>query len=114
PNEIIEIDFVEGRHRAQPTGNVLTPPRDEVLLLHYKYLGFARTHARQRQLRAGLGPRDLKRDWGAEYAWSEDELRKDWHSVAAQAVNIREVTADDYPTERRWRGWTRAAEPYGA
>ena len=34
PNAIQEINFTPGRHNAYPTGNVVKPQENEVLLLH--------------------------------------------------------------------------------
>jgi len=108
PNQVAEINFAEGRHRAQPVGNVSTPIRDEVLLLHYKYLGIQRTYRRQQQLRSGLGLRDIARKWGHEYCWSPAELESDWRLFAAEAVDVHQIIADAYPIERWWGHGTRA------
>jgi hypothetical protein len=85
-------------------GNVCLPPHDELLLLHYKYLGFARTLARHRHLRSGLRPKDFANGWGHKYSWSEMQLKDDWHAVAEKAADIREhVRFPDmhYP----FKGW---------
>src|ERR1700730_2445288 len=58
PTAIEEINYGPGRHVAEPTGSVRLPPRDELLLLHYKYLGFVQTLARHWQLRSGLRTQD--------------------------------------------------------
>src|SRR6516164_9051079 len=42
PNEIDAVNYSAGRHTAAPTGHVVLPARDEVVLLHYHYLGFER------------------------------------------------------------------------
>ena len=68
---IEEVDYGIGRHVAAPTGNVRLPPQDELLLLHYKFLGFEHTLARLRQLRSGLGIKDIVNGWGLNYSWSE-------------------------------------------
>ena len=107
PDEILEINFVEGRHRAAPVGNIVLPSRDEVLLLHYKYLGLNRTFRRQQQLGAGLGPGDIERKWGFEYFWSEAELGREWKSVAADAVDVHQMTTENYPIQPWWSLWPR-------
>lgn len=112
PDQIEEINFVEGRHRAGPVGNIVLPSRDKVVLLHYKYLGLDRTFRRQQQLRAGLGPRDVTRKWGIEYFWSQAELGRDWKSVATDAVDVRHVRAKTYPIQPWWTHWPRAPKPY--
>jgi hypothetical protein len=58
PNRLAEVHFSLGRHTADPVGETVVPPLDEVLLFHYRYLGFEQTHLRHQQLRAGLGERD--------------------------------------------------------
>jgi hypothetical protein len=74
PSAITEIDYGVGRHHASPTGRVIAPFCDELLLLHYKFLGFERTHARHQQQRSGLRTKDLENSWGYQYTWSEEEF----------------------------------------
>jgi hypothetical protein len=90
PTAIEEINYGPGRHVADPVGNVRLPPHDELLLLHYKYLGFARTLARYRHLRSGLRPKDFANGWGHKYSWSEAQLRDDWRAFAEKTADIRE------------------------
>jgi Glycosyl transferase family 2 len=75
PSGITEINYDVGRHHASPTGRVIAPACDELLLLHYKFLGFERTHARHQRQRSGLRSKDLQNAWGYQYCWSEEELR---------------------------------------
>jgi hypothetical protein len=105
PSEIEEIDFSVGRHTANPIGNVRVPERDEVLLLHYKYLNFEQTHRRHMQLSVKLRPKDIRFGMGHKYGWSRDELRKDWDRTAVDAVDVRTIisnAAEYYPYERWW------------
>jgi hypothetical protein len=105
PSEIKEINFSVGRHSANPTGNVRVPQRDEVLLLHYKYLNFEQTHRRHMQLATKLKPEDHRFGMGHKYRWSQEELRKDWDRVAASAVDVRKIAskaAEYYPYDRWW------------
>jgi hypothetical protein len=88
PVAIEEINYGIGRHVAAPTGNVRLPPQDELLLLHYKYLGFEHTLARLRQLRSGLGTKDIVNGWGLKYSWSEVQLRDNWNAIAENAVEV--------------------------
>jgi hypothetical protein len=110
PDEIAEIKFVTGRHVSRPAGRVELPARDEMVLLHYKYLGFERTLERHRMLLAGLGDTDLERGWGFQYTWTEDELRADWDAVARDAVDWTTVGRDPdwrYPVEPWWEHYRR-------
>jgi hypothetical protein len=88
PTAIEEINYGPGRHAAAPIGNVRLPSQPELLLLHYKYLSFERTLARHRQLRTGLGPKDIENGWGQQYSWSETQLRDSWNAVAEKAVDV--------------------------
>jgi hypothetical protein len=104
-NAITEINFALGRHGAAPIGDVRVPLRDEILLLHYKYLNLRRTHARHQELRAALGATDLANHWGHKYSWSFDELEADWRAVAASAVDVRTFVGTGtalYPLDRWW------------
>src|SRR5260370_8137678 len=65
PNEIDAVNYAPGRHSAAPTGRVVVPERDELLLLHYHSLDFERVRKRSAQfsprqptdvLLPGLGP----------------------------------------------------------
>ncbi len=102
PSEIEEMNFGTGRHRAQPVGEVRVPERDEVLLLHYKYLGLVRAHARHRELLARLGAKDLDNRWGHQYAWSQEQLAEDWDTFASWAVDVRKISLKAYPLPRWW------------
>src|SRR5262249_21039728 len=54
------IDETRGRHRADPSGRVVLPHTDELMLWHYKHLGFERNAARHA---ARLGTKDLANGW---------------------------------------------------
>jgi glycosyltransferase involved in cell wall biosynthesis len=105
PRAIVDINFTTGRDRAAPIGNVRLPPRDEILLLHYKYLNLSRTHARHQELLGGLREADLANRWGHKYSWSLDELAADWDAVLAAAVDVHGfigAAADRYPLPKWW------------
>jgi hypothetical protein len=113
PDAIIEINFVPGRHAADPTGRIKVPPTDEMLLFHYKYMGLEQTHLRHQELRAGLGRRDLRQGWGHKYSWSIEELQADWKKMADTAIDtatIRSSPAKYYPFCPWWDKYR--SEPY--
>jgi hypothetical protein len=74
PDAIAETNFGPGRHIASPTGRVAIPATDEVLNLHYKYLGRDYVAARHKALRAGLGDHDFRQGFGEQYSWTRDKL----------------------------------------
>src|SRR4051812_23659301 len=59
PDAVEKTSFMHGRHCAEPAGRLRLPERDELLLLHYKYVGLERCHRRAQLLRTGLGATDL-------------------------------------------------------
>jgi len=88
PNAIVETNFSVGRHRASPVGETKLPKCDELMLLHYKYLGFERTLARQAALGSEIGPSDRAKNFGYQYFWSSERLRSDWEDVRKRCIDI--------------------------
>lgn len=109
PNQITEINFALGRHRAQPIGRLSVPAVDEVLLLHYKYLNLSRTFARHLALDAKLGAKDHASGWGHKYSWSCETLAVDWQAFEQDCVDTREyrpATGKQYPIAPWWdKSW---------
>ena len=95
PDDIETTRFGLGRHSAAPLGNVVAPARDELKLLHYKYLGFERTQRRHEEYLTRQRKKDLARGLGYQYSWARDELALIWSAMAAQLVDVREP----YPRE---------------
>jgi hypothetical protein len=110
PDEVLEINFAPGRHVADPLGRIQVPGTDEMLLFHYKYLGFQQTLQRHRMLLTGLGSLDRRSGWGHKYLWPEDELRADWNTVVEKAVDAKAVMCDPhwgYPIQPWWEKYRR-------
>jgi hypothetical protein len=106
PSNITEIEYGLGRHNASPTGHLIAPACDELLLLHYKYLGFARTHRRHQQQRNGLRSKDIENGWGYQYSWSEEEFRQAWCEIAGNAIDVRtDFAVKNHPVARWWNLW---------
>lgn len=105
PSDIEATNFEVGRHKASPSGNVVAPTRDELLLLHYKYMGFEATLRRHAQYRPRLGPTDIARGWGYHYAWSPEELSEDWNRLADRLVDISDTDLRPWETHTDDRWW---------
>lgn len=107
PKAIAEINFGVGRHNACPTGKVVLPKSDELLLLHYKYLGFSETFARHHDEFSGLGPTDIEMNWGNQYWQTVETHRKLWDHYSLHAVDYRYFSKgshiDQFPVPRWWR-----------
>jgi tetratricopeptide (TPR) repeat protein len=112
PAAITDSNYSGGRHAASPTGRVIAPARDELLLLHYKFLGFERTLARHRRQRSGLRSKDIDNGWGYQYGWSEEELRRAWDGFAGKVIDVRtDAAVANYPIPRWWDPFRSLATP---
>ena len=89
PNEIEAVNYTPGRHTAAPTGRVVIPAQDELLLLHYHYLGFERVRKRYAQFSTRQRKNDIAMGWGPQYSWSSQQLREAWNLVASRLVEFR-------------------------
>lgn len=102
PDKIVETNFQPGRHQARPEGDVVFPERDDVINLHYKYLGVAHTHSRHVGARDRLGLEDKANNWGHKYNWSEAELGADFDRMRATLIDVGGVDHHDTHHEPRW------------
>jgi glycosyltransferase involved in cell wall biosynthesis len=108
PDQIENSGFEEGRHKAKPTGNVVYPKVDRMLILHYKYLSFDHTLKRHQELNEKLGRYDKKQNWGIQYSWDKAKLQKEWDEFKTHAVQVRRGFFNANKThssleERWWR-----------
>jgi hypothetical protein len=106
PDALSETGYAVGRHEARPEGAVRYPAADELLVLHYKYLGFERLVSRHALLRSGLGEDDVRKRWGTQYGWEVGRTRQDWYRISVAAVDL--AAGDHVPhRDRRDRRWWR-------
>ena len=105
PNAMAETNYETGRHKAHLTGQITFPRRDELLLLHYKYIGFERTYRHHARELSGLRSYDLVRQWGRGYAYSRNEMREYWDDFAANAVDISDPQLRPWATHLGKRWW---------
>ncbi len=98
PDDIEETNIAVGRHSARLQGRILLPPRDDTLLLHYKYLDFARLQARHETYLTRQRSKDLENGWGRQYSWSKAELKAEWDRIASSAIDVSS------PDLKPWRG----------
>lgn len=88
PTEIEEINFQPGRHYANPVGNVITMIDSEVLLLHYKYLGFDYVSKKYLGLRTKLRKDDKLHGYGWQYDWSEKQIQNRLLELKNAAIQV--------------------------
>ena len=109
PDAIEDTGFSVGRHNAAPRGELRLAPRDELMLLHYKYIGFARTLARHREQSGGLGVTDRENQWGHQYQWDATQLQASWNAFASQALDL--AAPEFWPWQQLGRRrWWRATD----
>jgi hypothetical protein len=105
PNEIDAVNYTPGRHTAAPTGRVVLPARDELLLLHYHYLDFERVRKRHAQVLTRQRKTDFAMRWGFHYSWSSEQLRETWNLIASRLVDISQPNLRPWETHKGPRWW---------
>jgi glycosyltransferase involved in cell wall biosynthesis len=80
PNRIEEINYEFGAHSCLPIGELQFNQQD-LLLLHYKYMGVENMIARYREMGKRLGTYNKKRKLGYHYLFSESRIRKEFKDV---------------------------------
>jgi hypothetical protein len=106
PDAIEETHFGVGRHQAEPQGTVRYPARDELLNLHYKWLGLDYVRRRYALLRTGLGEVDRANRWGFHYDFSEPEIAAGMGVLMSTSIDLAAPGLDHHvthPGERWWR-----------
>jgi len=106
PNEIDAVNYSPGRHTAAPTGRVVLPARDELLLLHYRYLDFERLRKRHTQVFTTRQRKtDIAMGFGFHYSWSSEHLREVWNLIASRLVDISQPDLRPWETHEGPRWW---------
>ncbi|MFN8125025.1 MAG: glycosyltransferase family 2 protein [Candidatus Nanopelagicales bacterium] len=114
PDAITDIGYGPGRHEADPVGAVVLPERDEMALLHAKFLGRIESLARQHGLGRRLGDRDRAEGWGVEYQFARSRFDVEFDRMLAGAGELGAWRAGhDYPLTPWWsaRDYPRVAVP---
>jgi len=88
PRALRETGFGPGRHAAEPVGDLRLPARDEVMLWHYKHLGFERNAAREAEQARRLGATDVEKGFGQHYLWGRERLRAFWDEMEATSRDL--------------------------
>jgi glycosyltransferase involved in cell wall biosynthesis len=88
PAAVRETGFHPGRHAAEPIGDLLLPVRDELMLWHYKHLGFERNAAREAAQAVRLGTEDVANGFGQHYHWTKEQRRAFWDEMEREAADL--------------------------
>jgi glycosyltransferase involved in cell wall biosynthesis len=112
PDDIKQTNYAPGLHTAAPQGRVIAPARDELLLLHYKFLDFERMLRRHQQAFTRQRERDIALGLGVHYSWPRKQLLEEWNGYVRDAVDISAPDLKPWSTHkgpRWWDGYPRAA-----
>ncbi|HEY2857242.1 MAG TPA: glycosyltransferase family 2 protein [Terracidiphilus sp.] len=105
PDAVREINYGAGRHQAWPQGRIVWPARDEVVNLHFKYVGRSRIKSRHVEMDAGMGSLDRRRGWGFHYR-PNAQFEERWDLFTQRAQDIARPGFEpsrDYNEQRWWR-----------
>ena len=72
PSAIESTGYSTGRHEANPKGDLKASRRQELMLLHYKHLGFEYRRSRLEHLRSGFRKTDIEFHLGHQYFWNPE------------------------------------------
>lgn len=105
PDAVDELNLAIGGHSAQPTGRIVLPAEDELMLLHYKFLSLEYVAARNGILQGRRGLKDVENKWGKHYANTPEQIGREFQKKEAALVDIaapgfRPGATHDVP---RWR-----------
>ncbi len=112
PSSVDETNFGPGGHVAAPAGNVVYPKRDELLLLHYKWLGLDYLRRRNAMMETTRRSRDIANNWSYHYRTPDEELAsrlENLRAVSVDVIALGEAAWRGHKEGRWWRGPKRAA-----
>jgi glycosyltransferase involved in cell wall biosynthesis len=88
PAAIEQSNFTVGQHNVRPVGRISLPAHDELMLLHYKFLGPDYLCQRYFELLARRGKVDRLRGWNRHYAKLPEQLRNVFDTLKRRSVDI--------------------------
>jgi glycosyltransferase involved in cell wall biosynthesis len=106
PVAIEEVNYRIGAHTASPSGRLVLPAQDDLLLLHYKHLGTDYVPSRHAALGARLRERDLRHKWGAHYFFDDRRYAQYLANLTGRLLDVTDasyVPSRDHREQRWWR-----------
>ena len=88
PDALKETHFQVGRHHASPEGRLWLPARDELMLWHFKNIGFEGTIARERAQGLRLGSIDRACSFGSQYLWDEQRKQEFLETLHQESMEL--------------------------
>lgn len=106
PGAVDETNFGPGGHEAKPTGRVVYPKRDRMLLLHYKSLGAEYLVRRNAMMETTRRTRDIERNWSHHYRTPAAAVEAGINGALARSIDViaaGEAASRDHKEGRWWR-----------
>jgi hypothetical protein len=94
PAALTDTGIQPGRHLSRPTGRIVYPRRDELMLWHYKLMGKQRMLDRQRAQSKALGAGDVAHAFGAHYTAADAEMLAFWASFEERLIDLGDPAFD--------------------
>ena len=114
PNAVEETNFGPGGHVAAPTGRIVYPRKDRLLLLHYKSLGVDYLTRRNAMMETTRRSRDIERNWSHHYRTPVAEIESGIKSALAISTDViaaGEAAWRNHKQPRWWRRKNRLSQP---
>ncbi|HNB27024.1 MAG TPA: glycosyltransferase family 2 protein [Alphaproteobacteria bacterium] len=109
PNQVTATHFGRGAHVAAPEGNIVFPKRDELLLLHYKSLGYDYLRRRNAMMESKRREQDRANNWSHHYRKSDDEVAAQVRALLAASVDVMALGEEVWRGHKEGRWWRRLA-----
>ena len=105
PNAVEETNFGPGGHVAAPTGRIVYPKRDKLLLLHYKSLGVDYLARRNAMMETTRRTRDIAKNWSHHYRTPVEELAANLKGALAASADVIALGDAAWRTHKEGRWW---------
>lgn len=111
PSQVTATHFGPGSHVAAPEGNIVYPRRDELLLLHYKSLGFDYLCRRNAMMESTRRATDRANNWSHHYQKSTDQVAGQIQALMAASVDVMALGEAAWQNHKERRWWRMRAKP---
>lgn len=88
PGAVEETTVGHGRHVAAPSGRLLLPARDELMLCHFRQLGLRHWQGRADELAERLGPGDRADGLAGNWLYPREYRAERWPMILAKSIEV--------------------------
>jgi hypothetical protein len=111
PNAVEETNFGPGGHAAAPTGRIVYPRKDRLLLLHYKSLGVDYWARRNAMMETTRRSHDIERNWSHHYRTPAADIEASIRSSLATSIDVIAAGEAAWRNHKQPRWWRRKNQP---